>query len=369
MKYQLLSFTLLQAAGLAAAACSKVIFDITAQATGSTFANPPNPEDESSILGFVGTALSSTGPAVSGDSSIGGTFEISGTYCTAPKVPAANPANANTLLLFVHGVTYSSTMWAGLSFSESNDWTLYANNRGFSTLAIDRLGYGDSSHPDPIGTVQEQLHTEIIHDIVIQIKSGKSPVLNSASLERIIYIGHSYGSFIGNSIASLHPDDFDGFILTGYSSSIPFPVPIINMDFKSASTVSSRFNGLPLGYVAASSESGRIVVLYGGNFDQALAHHDFVVEDTVTAGDFGTQGEGFRVAGFTGPVLVATGRHDVIFCAEQFGSCEDVLKGTGDLFPDSNYTFFVQEDAGHSNSLHRSATSLFKFADNWLAHV
>ena len=44
--------------------------------------------------------------------------------------------------------------WTGDGFEEQYSWVAAASKAGYPTLAIDRLGNGDSSHPDPLLTVQ-----------------------------------------------------------------------------------------------------------------------------------------------------------------------------------------------------------------------
>jgi pimeloyl-ACP methyl ester carboxylesterase len=91
----------------------------------------------------------------------------------------------------------------------------YASHQGYPTLAIDRLGNGDSDHPDPILVVQMPAHAEIAHGVVQLAKAGTSPL--PRAFDKVIYVGHSFGSLIGNLMNEKYPDAVDATVLTGWS--------------------------------------------------------------------------------------------------------------------------------------------------------
>ena len=97
--------------------------------------------------------------------------------------------------------------WSGIS-SPDNDWTKYATNAGYATLAIDRLGRGKSSRPDPQLFGQYSFEVELIHQIIQQIRVGSSP-LGNRKFKKIVYVGHAYGSIIGVNFAARHQTDID----------------------------------------------------------------------------------------------------------------------------------------------------------------
>jgi pimeloyl-ACP methyl ester carboxylesterase len=102
----------------------------------------------------------------------------------------------------VHGMTYNSTLWSGLGFSDHYSWVNHATRRGYPTLAIDRLGHGDSpARPDPVSIIQFALETEIIHQLLSKLRASEL----GRSFSKIVYVGHSYGSLLGNSIARIYP--------------------------------------------------------------------------------------------------------------------------------------------------------------------
>jgi pimeloyl-ACP methyl ester carboxylesterase len=81
---------------------------------------------------------------------------------------------------------------------------------------MDRLGNGNSSHPDPILVVQTPAQVEVLHQIILKCKAGNIPSIRA--FNKIILAGHSYGSFISNALNQKYPNDVDVTILTGFSN-------------------------------------------------------------------------------------------------------------------------------------------------------
>ena len=101
---------------------------------------------------------------------------------------------------------------------------------------------------------------------------------------RIIYVGHSYGSVLGNAQATNHPGDISAFILTGYGVSIiPVALDLPQTVPFPAFLYSPRFAGFPPGYLVTSSMPGRRGYLWGkpGSYDEGIFQKDFADEDDV----------------------------------------------------------------------------------------
>jgi hypothetical protein len=74
-----------------------------------------------------------------------GTYNISAQYC---KPDGAN--HSNTIQLLTHGIGFDKTYW-DLDYNNYNySYVNVALAAGYSALAIDRFGIGNSSHGDPI---------------------------------------------------------------------------------------------------------------------------------------------------------------------------------------------------------------------------
>jgi pimeloyl-ACP methyl ester carboxylesterase len=92
-----------------------------------------------------------------------------------------------------------------------------AVEQGYSTLAIDRLGIGNSSHADPINVIQARAEIEALNSITTMLRAGTVPGLH-ATFDKVIHVGHSFGSVQSYWFSALYPNNTDGLVLTGYSA-------------------------------------------------------------------------------------------------------------------------------------------------------
>jgi pimeloyl-ACP methyl ester carboxylesterase len=299
---------------------------------------------------------------------IGGNFKIHAEFCRSLKPTCEEDP---TIQFLVHGNGYNNIYWNG--FGEKlpeYSWVDQAISEDYYTLAIDSLGHGQSAKPDPVGTVQMALEAATYHSILSSLRSGQNPM--GLRFSKIVYVGHSYGSFAGNALAARFPGDCDVLILTGYSSSTPFPNPNLEQDWLPASSVGPRsFEQLSSGYQVSANFTGHTQVLYGGSFDPQVADIDFSLRDVATAGEFGSLSLGFQVLrNYTGSVLLVNGEKDMVFCNAVFGSCNNITQQTRQLFPAAKaFDFYLAPDTGHASAYHYSAPETFRQVHAWLARI
>lgn len=88
-----------------------------------------------------------------------GTQTLAGTFCQ----PNVTNANNGKLQVLYGSITCNRDVWSaqgGPAFGfapyrpDLYSWVDYATAQGYPTLALDRLGNGKSSHPDPLLVVQ-----------------------------------------------------------------------------------------------------------------------------------------------------------------------------------------------------------------------
>ncbi|KAK4110127.1 hypothetical protein N656DRAFT_714602 [Canariomyces notabilis] len=306
-------------------------------------------------------------PATNGTTTVSDTFTIKGTYCAPHDVKARD-----TLEVFVHGAMYNKSIWAGMGFHGPYDWHKYANSRGYATLALDRLGHGDNpQHPDPLSVVQAQMHVEILHQIIRAARTASSPInVLGRAFNKVVYVGHSYGSALGAALGTQYPADADALVLTGYSSYVDFSL-LAAADFSSAATSDpARFGGLPAGYVTMTNETQhRTALFFPGGYDPAIPPVDFAYRDTITVGEIGSLPSmlGAAAVNYTGAVLVTTAVQDAYFCEGDQAQCEAHLAATGDWFPNAvHYDYIAPDSTGHDLTLHYTARDTLKRVHAWL---
>ena len=155
--------------------CTDLRIPLTAIASNEVFPIPSglNFSNPASVSAFVQTVLGDAGTAFP---LIPTTFSgiIAARYC-APEVTIAN--RSDVVQVFMSGVTENNLYWFGLGYPtgyNGNQYSTvdYASKQGYPTLAIDRIGVGNSTHPDPILQQQVNLEEAVSHQLVTMLKAG-----------------------------------------------------------------------------------------------------------------------------------------------------------------------------------------------------
>lgn len=206
--------------------------------------------------------------------------------------------------------------------------------------------------------------------------------IGGRKFSKVAYVGHSYGSVMGNTLTAKYPEDVDALILTGYSRFLKPSVPgvIITPLLLPAALVSPRFSQLNLGYLAMSNKAGRASLLFSNDqseYDAELIDFDYARMGTVTSGEAVSALFINRVAeNYTNPVMVITGHQDQIFCGLSVpalgeASCRDGAENqmaqTQTLYPNAEYSYLDVPATGHSLNFFYSANVTFSAAHKFLA--
>ncbi|KAH8653243.1 Alpha/Beta hydrolase protein [Tricladium varicosporioides] len=302
------------------------------------------------------------------------TYNISIRYCE----PVFNEDRENTLQFLVHGLTYTKDYWfapdTGNQLANTRySWVDYASYQGYYSVAIDRVGNGLSSHPDPNTEAQYPANVEVAHELIKLFRSNSSPLPHT--FNKIIYAGHSFGSIVGNNLVAKYPKDVDGLVLTGYSNYVipAAPPEVLNNILPAAFASPTRFSNLPTGYLQFNSRPGQALFFFHAPFyNTDVFNHDYDTRGTLTAGELASTPFALNTASnYLGPVLAIIGQNDQIFC-DPATDCGSVINGpladTKSLFPAANsYEASIVATAGHCWHLHYSAPQGFGVAHNWMA--
>ncbi|OAA82403.1 hypothetical protein LEL_01948 [Akanthomyces lecanii RCEF 1005] len=315
---------------------------------------------------------------------ITGQYQIAANYC-APLIDV--PERRQTLQILVHGVTYTKTYWAGPATqdigpgSTNQSWIHYAAKQGYPVLAVDRLCNGGSSHPSGIAECQLPLEAAVLEKIIQAARDGALPGV-ATKFDKIIYVGHSYGSMIGNYIVQSNPAAVDQLHLTGFSERLVSGTPgiILLPGWQPASLLDpARFFGLDLGYIIATDEKGSESMYFTDDIDPAVLDYDWKTRGSTTIGELMTSVLGqVSAPEFKGDVFVVNGDEDALFCAYDhaaaaaaiFGSCEasQASKEVVLSFPAARrFEYFNLPNTGHSLGLHRGASRAIAASHQFMA--
>lgn len=236
-----------------------------------------------------------------------GPVTIYGQYCTPIGL------HPQTLQLLVHGGTYNHTYWDFPGFNGKYSYVQAATGVGYATLAVDRLGYGNSTRPlSQDDTFDNEVNT--LHAVVQAVRSGSLGI----HVQRIEGIGHSLGSgTIVGEYAAYH--DLDAIILSGYGQQVSPTVAQMNALYFEPANYLSRFANLDIGYVTNKPDTRGLGGLYYLPLaDQAVVTQDQATEDTVTKTEITSrpQGGGVQTTQLNVPVLLADGQYDSHYCLD-----------------------------------------------------
>ncbi|KIW19756.1 hypothetical protein PV08_00330 [Exophiala spinifera] len=324
------------------------------------------------VLGLQ-AANSSLAASVSEKSSsdvVDGTFNISAQMC----YPVAHPRqNQTTVQFLTHGIAFSKTYW---DFAlPNNSYIDTAAKAGRATFSYDRLGIGNSSHPDPIEVVQGGIQVVIAEQLVRLLRQGR---LGNHAFSHVIGVGHSYGSLITTSVAASSPSSFDAVVATGFSTNRTGGsqfTAALNLEPASLSAPPrGRFQNLPSSYLIPSTKYGiQYSFFRGPNFEPSVLTKAFDEVETTTLGESFTRSSfATNAANFTGPVLIANGARDLDFCD---GDClypKDISAATLEgFFPNANNqsASYNLPEAGHGVNLAKNAPLAFDKIQEWISSL
>lgn len=361
-----------------AAKCVTAIVPIPISATGVNllFSGPANQSVATELIQQLYQQDSTIAAETNGGQSlIQGTFGIEATLC----YPADSITNGkvDTVQILTHGVGLDKSYWdIALGYSYVNA----AASAGYATLAYNRLGVGDSDHPDPINVVQSFTDVEILHELTQLLRKG---TLGSGPFKNIVSVGHSYGSIVGVGQTAKYPTDVDAVVLTGFVNQLTYLPQTILANNPAIANINdpARWGDLPNGYlVHDTSISVQLPFFrfpyfdpdsesFGPNYSdedslkRLVYAKQYAAKQTYTFGQQFTLPAIYSPAGaFKGPVDVVVGQYDFPFCLAACDKPTDQAAATiPALYPAAavGSQHFIVPNSGHCINTHYAAPAEF----------
>lgn len=307
------------------------------------------------------------------------TYDIHATLCVPPK-----GSKKSLLHIASHGGGFDSRYWDAEVEPAKHSYVDAVLEEGYSILTYDRIGCGQSSKPDGYTDVQAPAEVEILRGISEIVRSGKLSrhASNSVNFDKIIHVGHSYGSFVTYAFSALYPNLSDAAILTGfiYNKEItasritsqgqiyaPEADPKLFADSSSGYIVPGTKSSLQTGFF-----SSRVNKTTGiGGFETKMLDYAFSIRQPITTPQIGSALvliESLPSAPeYTGPVQFITGEFDFLIC---LGDCRDTYNVTDveAMYPKAKgVDIYLQPGTGHGMPFHNNARLGFKATFDWLA--
>lgn len=313
------------------------------------------------------------------NTTISGTFNIHAQLCV-PK----SSGKKDILQIATHGVHYDSRYWDSEYQPEKHSYVEATLKAGYSILTYDRLGVGQSDHPDAYNVVQAPLELEILRQLTLMARNGtlysfagKAKPADAAfsrltKPNKVVHVGHSFGSFLTSAFIANYGNLTDGAIITGFlltqnlasSGSTTFSVEY-------AATSSPPYDR-PSGYVVCK-KNGIQNIFFGGNtktaYTPALLDYGNDIKQPVPIGEFvsafwllGNYGPSFKA-----PVQYLLPEFDFYICR---GDCNGLANVTmlAQTYPNATaIEVAIQPNTGHALPLHNNATAGFQLTYDFLA--
>jgi pimeloyl-ACP methyl ester carboxylesterase len=217
----------------------------------------------------------------------------------------------------VPGYTYGRHYWDFPYRPDKYSYVRAAVEAGYTTLSLDRIGTGVSSHP-PAAILTLDTHVAALAAVVTALREGR---VADTVPNRIVTVGHSLGSAIvaAHAVSATLDTDVepvDGSILTGFSH---LPLPGTPFFFALATWPAREArNGerLPSGYRTTIPGTRRTLYAPGPVERHVLAADERLKETTVNLREVVGRSLPlvYRTRLLKGPLLIITGSRDTVVC-------------------------------------------------------
>lgn len=204
------------------------------------------------------------------------------------------------------------------------------------------------------------------------VRKGSFPGIHQKP-EKVVHVGHSFGSGQTYALSAMYPDLSDAIVLTGFSLNSSFmPYFLTGANFQQAQSQGQIEGDYPPGYLVSSNiNANHYLFFHAPNFDPDMLVFAEQSKKPVTVGELMTSASVPMQSGFTGPVLIITGSHDLPFCG---GDCLNTGGVTASIpaqgkmaFPKSKaFEAYVQPETGHGLNMHYNATGGYDYIVGFL---
>jgi pimeloyl-ACP methyl ester carboxylesterase len=147
-----------------------------------------------------------------------------------------------------------------------------ATAAGYATLSYDRLGVGKSDKPSPYNEIQTPIQLATLAQLTDLLRTGKIrrgiPVP-----EKVVHVGHSYGSLYSNALVAAKPELSDALVLAGFSRNGSWAtiLPIASGFTIANQENGERFGGYDNGFLTRGGRQyNQLSFLTYPNFDEAV---------------------------------------------------------------------------------------------------
>ncbi len=289
-------------------------------------------------------------------------YQVVGWLCAEP------PLAGKTVQVLVHGATYDHHLWDFPYQPENYSYVRAANEAGYATLNLDRLGHGQSSRV-PGDDLDLAAGAYAIHQVIEDVRAGEHVArgLGRVQPERILLAGASLGANISWLTAARH-GGIDALLIAGSAHTFGIGMdrvlritPPVELDPQLGD------EDFPAGYFTTVPGTRGAAYYELAFADPQVVVFDEALKQTITSGEMESIPESLTVASeIDVPTLITMGDHDDIFCEQptcsETGSLDDELDFYSD---DACPELLIVPEAGHNLNMHDGAPTYFEQVTEW----
>lgn len=285
--------------------------------------------------------------------------------CYTGSLTASKPVQ-----LLIHGGGYNHVYWDSPNNPGGYSYVKQATTRGYVTLNIDRLGNGNSDHPDPT-TLTMQTGGYVAHQVVTALKAGKL----GPAFSKVILNGHSMGAAEAQNEAE-NWNDVNGLIVSGVGHLIDPRVQQTVGSKLYPAEFDPKFAGQPWapGYLTTlPGQRAPAFILPGIPQPGVIPVEEGIMKDVLTQSQlvslFQDSYDPTLTPKIKVPVDFVQGQYDQLWCLRT-GDCNtDPVSGIEYTFyaPTTSFTRVVIPQAGHSINTSVTAPVFYTQTFAWLA--
>lgn len=290
-----------------------------------------------------------------------GTYEIYGELCRQKN------SRPDTVHLLVHGYTLDHNYWDLPYQPHRYSYVNSAVKAGYATFNIDRLGVGQSDYP-PALLANPDTHVDTVQQVVRALRGGEMDGV--ASFEKVILVGHSFGTWISWEVAQRY-NDVDGIIASGYLHHIHPDVAKFYPGSMEPAQSDPKFADVPAGYLIRKKGTARELFYSPGTEEEVVRLADELRQTGSPTVGRGAESELMIPYDIEVPILFVVGQEDVFWCntPQPIYDCSDnetIVERERPFFPhSSSIEAYVQPGAGHNNVQEPGSQDLFNVMLEW----
>ena len=264
-------------------------------------------------------------------------------------LPAAAPGCHDSVLLLLHGVSQGAYAWDLPVHSHRYSVARPLAAAGYPVVAIDRLGYGGSTHP-PGGTLTIDRQADVTRQIVTALRTGTYRAAPSLAYDHVGIVGHS----IGTEIAELCVGRFGGvdvLVATGYTHTTSIELALIIVPEVIRAFLSNYI------YFGDTPPNRAALFYHPGSAVPAVVAAETASANLTPSGEVTSvvsRPSALVMSAITIPVLLVLAENDRLFPASQ-GAFEATLFGPPDVprivtVPNAGHLLFLHPDGPNAVS-------------------